>query len=78
VQEVRAPARATLGQLGPSDARWASIAAHMAGPWIPGCAVSYAISFYDGTTDRESPRSERVRIGCGRRVMSVSQEVWPP
>jgi hypothetical protein len=27
-------------------------------PWMPGYAVSYAISFYDATTGRESPRSE--------------------
>ena len=27
------------------------------GPWVPGYAVSYAISFYDATTERESRRS---------------------
>ena len=27
------------------------------GPWVPGYAVCYAISFYDSETDRESPRS---------------------
>lgn len=28
------------------------------GPWRPGYAVSYAISFYDARTGRESARSE--------------------
>jgi len=28
------------------------------GRWVPGYAVSYAVSFYDATTGRESPRSE--------------------
>jgi hypothetical protein len=28
------------------------------GPWIPGYVVSYAISFFDATTGRESPRSD--------------------
>ena len=27
------------------------------GPWVPGYSVCYAISFYDATTRRESPRS---------------------
>ena len=28
------------------------------GPWTPGYRVSYAISFYDESTGRESPRSD--------------------
>ena len=37
----------------------ANFAYHIStGPWIRGYAVSYAITFFDAATDRESARSE--------------------
>jgi GNAT superfamily N-acetyltransferase len=37
----------------------ANFAYHMGtGPWVPGYAVWYSVSFYDATTGRESPRSQ--------------------
>ena len=45
-----------IGRMGYNPANFAY---HVGtGPWTPGYRVSYAISFYDERTGRESPRSE--------------------
>ena len=62
------------------------------GPWLPGYAVSYAISFYDAATGRESPRSEwwgpktdpkqlyggfgLIRIPVDRTGQATARRIW--
>lgn len=71
----------------------ANFAYHIgAGPWVPGYAVYYAISFYDATTGRESPRSEwwgpktdpkrlyggfgLIRIPVDRTGQATARRIW--
>jgi len=62
------------------------------GPWVPGYAVSYAVSFYDGKTDRESPVSNwwgprtdpkqlyggfgLIRIPVDRTGQATARRIW--
>lgn len=62
------------------------------GPWVHGYRVYYAISFYDETTDRESPRSEwwgpktdpkqlyggfgLIRIPVDRTCQATARRIW--
>lgn len=62
------------------------------GPWVRGYVVYYAVSFYDATTGRESPRSEwwgpktdpkqlyggfgLIRIPVDRTGQATARRIW--
>ena len=79
-----------IGRMGYNPANFAY---HIGmGPWVQGYRVYYAISFYDETTDRESPRSEwwgpktdtkqlyggfgLIRIPVDRTGQAMARRIW--
>ena len=83
-------AQPTIGRMGFNPANFAH---HIGiGPWVRGYIVYYAVSFYDATTDRESPRSEwwgpktdpkqlyggfgLIRIPVDRSGQATARRIW--
>jgi hypothetical protein len=79
-----------IGRMGYNPANFAH---HIGtGPWVPGYRVSYAISFYDARTNRESARSAwwgpktdplglyggygLIRIPVDRSGQATARRVW--
>jgi hypothetical protein len=83
-------ARPKIGRMGYNPANFAY---HLdTGPWVRGYRVYYAISFYDATTGRESPRSEwwgpktdpkqlyggfgLIRVPVDRTGQATARRIW--
>ena len=79
-----------IGRMGYNPANFAH---HMGiGPWVRGYSVSYAVSFHDAKTGRESPRSEwwgpktdpkhlyggfgLIRVPVDRTGQATARRIW--
>jgi len=90
---TRVPTSLSTPKIGRMGYNPANFAYHIGtGPWVRGYRVCYAISFYDETTDRESPRSEwwgpqtdpkqlyggfgLIRIPVDRTGQATARRIW--
>jgi len=90
MRELRSLPKPKIGHMGYNPANFAW---HLGtGPWVSGYKVSYAISFYDGKTGRESPRSDwwgpksdpkqlyggfgLIRIPVDRSGQATARRIW--